>query len=132
MNSYRIHVTCAQSAAEAWRLMKAERFDLYMLDAWLPQTDGFEFCRQIRKLDSVTPILFYSGAAYDADKKKGIAVGANAYLTKPDVQGLIETVMDLIAKAKVDEVPRRWVVNQRQPPEKSLSAQFFSVAAVCN
>ena len=132
MNSYRIHVTCAQSAAEAWRLIKAGSFDLYMLDAWLPQTDGFEFCRQIRELDSVTPILFYSGAAYDADKQMGIAMGANAYLTKPDVEGLIETVVDLIAKAKADKVARRWVVNQPRPHEKSLSAQFFSVAAVLN
>ena len=132
MNSYRIHVTCAQSAAQAWRLIKAERFDLYMLDAWLPQTDGFEFCRQIRELDSVTPILFYSAAAYDADKQKGMAVGANAYLIKPDVEGVIETVMELIAKAKAQEVARRWVVNQPQPHEKSLSAQFFSVAAVRN
>ena len=130
MNSYRIHVTCAQSAAEAWRLIKAECFDLYMLDAWLPQTDGFEFCRQIRELDSVTPILFYSGAAYDADKQKAMAVGANAYLTKPDVEGLIETVMDLIAKAKVDEVAQRWVVNQPRPHEKSVSALFFTAAAV--
>jgi DNA-binding response OmpR family regulator len=132
MNSYRIHVTCAQSAAEAWRLIKAERFDLYMLDTWLPQTDGFEFCRQIRELDSVTPILFYSGAAYEADKQMGIAVGANAYLTKPDVEGIIETVVDLIAKAKVEEVARRRVVNQFHPPEKSLSARYFSVAAVRN
>jgi DNA-binding response OmpR family regulator len=132
MNSYRIHVTCAQSASEARRLIKAESFDLYMLDAWLPQTDGFEFCRQIRELDSVTPILFYSGAAYDADKQMGIAMGANAYLTKPDVEGLIETVVDLIAKAKADKVARRWVVNQPRPHEKSLSAQFFSVAAVLN
>ena len=130
LKSQRIEVTCAQSAAEAWPLIKAEYFDLYLLDAWLPRLDGFEFCRQIRESDSNTPILFYSGAAYDADKQKGIAAGANAYVTKPDVEGLIETVGDLIAKAKADDVATRWVGYQRRPAVHSLSAQFFSVETV--
>ena len=127
LKSHRIDATCVRSAAEAWLKIKAERFDLYLLDAWLPHLDGFEFCRQIREFDSNTPILFYSGAAYDADKQKGIAAGANAYVTKPDVEGLIETMVDLIAKAKADDVAARWVSNQLHPAEKSLSAQFFSV-----
>jgi len=75
MNSYRIDATCVRSAADAWLMIKAERFNLYLLDAWLPNLDGFEFCRQIREFDSVTPILFYSGAAYDADKQKGDCSG---------------------------------------------------------
>lgn len=127
LNSYRIDATCVRSASEAWPLIKAECFDLYLLDAWLPQLDGFEFCRQIREFDSNTPILFYSGAAYDADKQKGIAAGANAYVTKPDVESLIETMVNLIAKAKAHDVAARWVGNQLPPAENSLSAQFFSV-----
>lgn len=71
-----------------------------MLDGWLPGIDGFELCKQIREFDSVTPILFYSGAAYDTDKEKGIAAGANAYVTKPNVEGLIQTILDLIATAQ--------------------------------
>ena len=122
LKSRRIEVTCAQSAAEAWLKIKAECFDLYLLDAWLPQLDGFEFCRQIREFDSNTPILFYSGAAYDADKQKGIAAGANAYLTKPDVEGLIKTISNLIAKGRADDVAPRWVGNQRRQAENSLSA----------
>ena len=78
LKSHRIEVMCAQSAAEAWPQIKAECFDLYLLDAWLPNLDGFEFCRQIRAFDSNTPIVFYSGAAYAADKEKWIAEGANA------------------------------------------------------
>jgi DNA-binding response OmpR family regulator len=127
LNSYRIDATCVRSAAEAWLKIKAERFDLYLLDVWLPRLDGFEFCRQLREFDSTTPILFYSGAAYDADKQKGIAAGANAYVTKPDVEGLIETISNLIAKAKADDVAARWVGNQLPPAQNSLSAQFFSV-----
>lgn len=127
LNSYRIDATCVRSAAEAWLKIRAERFDLFMLDAWLPRLDGFEFCRQIRESDSTTPILFYSGAAYDADKQKGIAAGANAYVTKPDLEGLVETMLDLIARAKASDVAPRWVGSELHPAENSLFPQFFSV-----
>ena len=126
LKSQRIEITCAQSAAEAWLKIKAQSFDLYLLDAWLPELDGFELCRQIRHCDSRTPILFYSGAAYDADKQKGIAAGANAYVTKPDLDGLIETMTDLIAKANADAVAARWVSNPL-PTENWLSSQLFGV-----
>ncbi|MDQ2920596.1 MAG: response regulator [Acidobacteriota bacterium] len=90
----------AQSADEAWGMISTQRFDLYVLDAWLPDLDGFEFCRQIRAIDSNTPIIFYSGAAYDSDRQMGIGAGANAYLVKPEVEGLIEAMSGLIAEAK--------------------------------
>ena len=122
LKSQRIEVTCARSAAEAWLKIKAECFDLYLLDCWLPHLDGFEFCQQLREFDSHTPILFYSGAAYDADKLKGIAAGANAYVVKPDIEGLIETMVDLIAKAKAGHAAARWVGKERRPAEKRLCA----------
>ena len=103
-----ISCVCARSAKEASSLMDSQRFDLYLLDAWLPELDGFEFCRQIRLVDSTTPIVFYSGAAYDTDRQKGIAAGANAYLVKPDVEYLIEVIPSLIAEARVVEMKPRF------------------------
>ena len=100
LKTVQIDVTCVQSAAQAWPKINNGRFDLYLLDAWLPDLDGFELCRQIRASDSTTPILFYSGAAYDADKKKGIAAGATAYVTKPNIDVLIKTMANLITKTK--------------------------------
>jgi len=127
MDSYQIDVTCEQSATEAWLKIKSERFDLFMLDAWLPELDGFEFCRQIREVDSRTPILFYSGAAYDADKEKAFAAGASAFVSKPDVEGLIETMLDLIANAKAAEVAPAWEGNHRRPAEHWYSALLSRV-----
>lgn len=130
-----IDATCVRSAAEAWVKMKAQRFDLFLLDGWLPKIDGFEFCRQIREVDSLTPILFYSGAAYDVDKQKGIAAGANAYVVKPDIDGLTDTIVDLIAKAKAKAETKakafaaHRVVNQRRP-EENRSVQFFGLETV--
>lgn len=132
MKSCGIDTTCAQSAAEAWPLIKAKSFDLYMLDGWLPQVDGFEFCRQIRESDSETPILFYSGAAYDADKQKGMAAGANAYVVKPDIDGLTETIVRLIAKARADTVSAPKIFNKLRPVESVFSPQFFSLEPASN
>lgn len=95
-----IKCQCAESATEAWKMIRIERFDLYLLDAWLPDLDGFEFCKQIRATDTSTPILFYSGAAYDSDRQKGIAAGANAYVVKPGVENLVETMSQLVAEAR--------------------------------
>ena len=128
MNLHGIDATCVRSAAEAWPLIKTERFHLYVLDGWLPKVDGFEFCRQLRGSDSHTPILFYSGAAYQADKQKGIAAGANGYVIKPNVEGLIETIIDLIANAR-NEVTEGSVRNRGASFEPSPSAQFFTAGS---
>jgi CheY-like chemotaxis protein len=88
----RIETKGVETAAQALSLIRAERFDLYLLEAWLPDLDGFELCRRMRAFDQHTPILFYSGAAYDADKKMGIEAGADAYVTKPDVDTLLRSV----------------------------------------
>lgn len=127
MSSHGIDTTCARSAEDAWLKIKAECFDLYMVDGWLPGVDGFEFCRQIRKGDSVTPILFYSGAAFDADKQRGLAAGANAYVTKPDIDRLINTIVFLVAKGKDARAAAGKVVNQRHQAENIFSVQSLSI-----
>jgi two-component system, OmpR family, response regulator len=96
----RIEAKAVATAAQALWLIEAERFDLYLLEAFLPDLDGFELCRQMRAADPHTPILFFSGAAYTADKQKGVEAGANAYLVKPDVDGLVERIAQLITPAK--------------------------------
>ena len=96
----RIEAKAVPTAAQALWLIQAERFDLYLLDAWLPGVDGFELCRKMRGLDARTPILFFSGAAYESDKKRGIEAGANAYVIKPDVDGLIGSITQFVSQAE--------------------------------
>jgi two-component system alkaline phosphatase synthesis response regulator PhoP len=76
-------VSCAKDSAQALSLARAEKFDLYVLDNWLPEGPGDALCRQLRELDSTIPILFYSGAATDADKARAMACGAQGYVVKP-------------------------------------------------
>ena len=88
------------TAAEALASIKAEHFDLYLLDSTLPDLDGFELCRQVRDMDARTPILFFSGAAYEADKQKGLEAGANAYISKPDIENLLGRINEFVFQAQ--------------------------------
>lgn len=83
----------AATAAEALDKIAAEHFDLYLLDNWLPGGSGVELCLKIRETDTSTPIVFYSGAALESERKEALDAGAQAYLIKPvDVSLLVETV----------------------------------------
>jgi DNA-binding response OmpR family regulator len=87
-----IEAKAVGTAAQTLSLIQAEHFDLYTLDGWLPEIDGFELCRRLRVFDSHTPILFFSGAAYEADKKKGIDAGADDYVIKPNISELVRSI----------------------------------------
>ena len=59
-----------------------EEFDLFILDLMLPEIDGFEICKRIRKQKN-TPILMVSAKKDDIDKIRGLGLGADDYITKP-------------------------------------------------
>ena len=129
LKPHQIEVTCAPTPVEAWRLIKSEVFDLLMLDVWMPRLDGFEFCRQVRQFDSNTPILFYSGAAYETDKQKGIEAGANAYVVKPALDELVDTTVNLISNGKGNGAPRSIPSRRSDRPEPSLQFFHFKTAS---
>ena len=75
------------------------KFDLYLLDVWLPDGSGMDLCRKIREFDAKTPIVFYSAAAYDGDKDAALESGAQAYLVKPtDSPNLCERIFSLLGR----------------------------------
>jgi DNA-binding response OmpR family regulator len=76
-------VVTGSTIASGIALAGSERFDLYLLDSWLPDGSGLDLCKQIREFDKTTPILFYSAAAYEADREQALRCGAQAYLIKP-------------------------------------------------
>ena len=59
-----------------------DMFDLLILDLMLPEVDGFEICKQVRK-EKNTPILMVSAKKDDIDKIRGLGLGADDYITKP-------------------------------------------------
>jgi DNA-binding response OmpR family regulator len=82
---------------DARQRIRDERFDLYLLDNWLPGGTGIDLCREIREGDTTTPVIFYSGAAYESDRQEAREAGAQAYLIKPtEIAKLMETVKDFL------------------------------------
>src|ERR687898_2936622 len=76
-------VVCTEDAEHAFDLIKKQQFDLYLLDNWMPTFSGMDLCDKIREFDTTTPILFYSGAAFQTDKERALEAGAQGYLVKP-------------------------------------------------
>src|ERR671925_732 len=78
---------------DALLLARANHFDLYLLDNWITGGSGIDLCKKLREFNHWTPILFYSGAAYERDKQQAFAAGAQGYLVKPaENDELIEEV----------------------------------------
>ena len=73
----------AASGSEAMARAKGELFDLVILDVGLPDTDGRELCKLMRKQGVKCPVLMLTGHDTDADTILGLDAGANDYVTKP-------------------------------------------------
>ncbi|MCZ4259362.1 MAG: response regulator transcription factor [Limimaricola soesokkakensis] len=73
----------AGNGHEAMAQVKAGLFDLVILDVGLPDTDGRELCRVMRKQGVKCPILILTGHDSDSDTILGLDAGANDYITKP-------------------------------------------------
>ena len=73
----------AGNGAEAMTHARDANYDLIILDVGLPDTDGRELCRLMRKQGVKSPILMLTGHDGDADTILGLDAGANDYVTKP-------------------------------------------------
>jgi DNA-binding response OmpR family regulator len=73
----------AATATEGVRQAREVRADLILLDVDLPDMDGREACRLIRKAGVSTPVILLTGQTSDADTVLGLDAGANDYVTKP-------------------------------------------------
>lgn len=90
-------VTTGSTLADAFKLAGQHHFDLYMLDSRLPDGSGIDLCKRLREFNTGIPIMFLSGAAYEADKETAINSGAQSYLIKPvDLDVLCSEVSKLI------------------------------------
>ncbi len=72
----------AQHGIAGLQMLDHEHPSLVLLDVSMPKLDGWETCRLIRQISDV-PILMLTGRDEEADKAKGLDLGADDYLTKP-------------------------------------------------
>ncbi|WP_227396089.1 response regulator transcription factor [Jeotgalibacillus aurantiacus] len=92
----------AATGHEARRLLQGTRFDLVILDVMLPDTTGFELCKEITASTSL-PILMLTARGDIVDKVLGLELGADDYLTKPfDIREVLARVKALLRRQKQD------------------------------
>ena len=75
-------VSRAETAAQAYDLLAAQRFHLILLDINLPDGTGFEVCKALREASSV-PVIFASARTAEDDRIYGLEIGGDDYLPKP-------------------------------------------------
>lgn len=94
-------VKIAQDGTTALRIMESDVPDLVVLDVMLPRRDGYDVCKAIRanhKLAGVR-ILMLSAKGRELDRRKGLELGADDYMTKPfstrDLVGRVRALLGL-------------------------------------
>ncbi len=92
-------VVVAHDGQEACDLIEREHPDLVLLDVMMPKKTGFEVCHAIRANEAfkAMPIVLLTAKGRDTDVAKGLAMGANDYMTKPfSTKELAQKVRDLL------------------------------------
>ncbi len=82
LNAEGFEVIVARSGPEALRAAFCTHPDLIILDIMMPQMDGFEFCRRLHELSDI-PIIMLTALSTSSDIVRGLAAGADDYVTKP-------------------------------------------------
>ena len=97
-NNFEVFI--ARDGQEALDIVKTNFPDVIILDVMMPMVDGYATLEQIRKDDNLkdTKVIFLSAKNKESDIEKGMALGADAYLTKPfSIKKVVEQVMELIS-----------------------------------
>ena len=98
-------VATAGDGQEALDMLQDVRPDLMILDVMMPRKNGFEVCEAVRAHPQFgsLPILMLTAKGREAEMKKGLSLGADAYVTKPfSTHDLIDRVGELLAGRSVD------------------------------
>lgn len=120
----RYHVSRAKDGHDVMRFVAKNTPDLVLLEAMLPDQEGFDVCRRIRRVSDV-PIMFLSTRSRAEDRVQGLRLGADDYLAKPCAPA------ELLAR--VGAVLRR-AERSRRPPTSALicgSWELDPIRQVC-
>ncbi|QEF98617.1 Gliding motility regulatory protein [Stieleria maiorica] len=93
-------VTTAADGQQAWELIQERSFDILVTDIDMPRMNGFDLTAALRSREASAdlPVVLVTARGSDADKQRGVQVGANAYIEKGNFEqrNLLETVAQLI------------------------------------
>ncbi|MFZ9840630.1 MAG: response regulator transcription factor [Candidatus Nanopelagicales bacterium] len=90
----------AENGMQAMSLLRAEKFDLVLLDINMPLLSGFEAISRIKKLDSHLPVIMVSARQDKSDVIEGLKLGADDYISKPfNLEELVMRVNALLRRS---------------------------------
>lgn len=95
-------VTVARSGGEVLKALEGPPPDLMLLDVMMPEFDGYEVCERIRARPEwrATKIIMLTARGREAERERGLALGADAYVTKPfSTRELVEQVKRMLDMA---------------------------------
>jgi DNA-binding response OmpR family regulator len=97
MEGYEVHL--ARDGEEALEVAERARPDLILLDINMPRKDGYEVCRILREREEMagTKVIMLTAKGQTLEKKKGLEVGADEYVTKPfSAEDLLKKIRTMI------------------------------------
>lgn len=93
----------AENGIDALKLYKENNPDIILLDVMMPLMDGFEVCREIRKISNV-PIIMVTARGEDFEKIMGLDIGADDYIVKPfspgEVMARVRAILRRLVKSE--------------------------------
>lgn len=99
-------VVTAGDGQEAIEILARSKPDLMILDVMMPRKNGFEVCAEVRADPELSgmPILMLTAKGREAEMKKGLSLGADAYITKPfSTHELVTRVHELLNREETGE-----------------------------
>ncbi len=106
LQKYNMHISGVDTPSLALSTLKIDHFDLIILDLSLPEMDGLELCKKIRKTYN-TPIIISTARGDLTDKVMGLEIGADDYLPKPyeprELVARIQSVLRRYQSTKTQE-----------------------------
>ena len=101
-NNYEAEI--AYDGLTAEKLVKSNRYDLFILDIILPGINGLDLCRKLKKINSIIPVLMLTALGTTDDKITGFEAGASDYLVKPfEFRELLARVKVLLRKSDLPQ-----------------------------
>ncbi|APB71886.1 DNA-binding response regulator [Paenibacillus polymyxa] len=113
-----LQVKHAATGREALQVVMESHMDVIVLDVMLPDSDGFEVCRQMR-LYTDAPILFLTARDTDLDKLMGFGIGGDDYITKPF------NPLEVVARMKARMKYRKVSTVAMKPTLRTLDFGYF-------
>ena len=103
-------VTCAERGDEAVKMFRATPPNLMLLDVMLPGMDGWQVCREVRKISNI-PIIMLTAKGETFDKVLGLELGADDYIVKPfDMKELVARIKAVIRRFQAADAPEKELV----------------------